>query len=138
VAHHPVKGIGYLKVKPKERYLSREEIQLLLDACSGDLRDLVMLSLGTRMRATEVLTIDRDHTDPKRGVVTLVDTKNGDRRLVPLPSDMVAMFQQRPLPIREWFPGWTLDRLVHGMSCVRHATGKFARGNLSHLAPYLR
>jgi len=24
VGHHPVKGIGYLKVKPKERYLSRE------------------------------------------------------------------------------------------------------------------
>jgi integrase len=121
VVHHPVKGIGYLKVKPKERYLSREEIRLLLDACSGDLQDLIMLSLGTGMRATEVLTIDRDHTDLKRGVVTLVDTKNGDRRLVPLPSDVVAMLQQRPAPIREWFSGWNLYRLVHAMSrAIQH------------------
>lgn len=93
VAQHPVKGIGYLRVKPKERYLSREEIQGLLYACAGDLKDLVMLSLGAGMRATEVLTIDRDPTDPKRGVVTLIDTKNGDRSLVPLPSVIVTMFQ---------------------------------------------
>lgn len=71
VAYHPVKGVGYLRVKPKERYLSREEIHLLLDACSGDLRDLVTLSVGTGMRATEVLTLDRDHTDLKNGVATL-------------------------------------------------------------------
>jgi len=75
VAHHPVKGIGYLRVKPKERYLSREEIRLLLDACSDDLRDLVTLSLGTGMRASEDAHLDRDHTDLKRGMVTLVDTR---------------------------------------------------------------
>ena len=80
VAKHPVRGIGYLRVKPKERYLSRGEIQILLNACSGDLRDLVVLSLGTGMRATEVLTLDRDHTDLKVGTATLIDTKNGDRR----------------------------------------------------------
>ena len=74
-------------MKPKERYLSHEEIHLFLKACSGDLRDLVLLSLRTGMRATEVLTVDRDHTDLKHGMVTLVDTKNGDRRLVPLPSE---------------------------------------------------
>jgi site-specific recombinase XerD len=55
VAHHPVKGVGYFKTKQKERYLSLEEIRLLLYACSGDLRDLVMLSLGTGIRATEAL-----------------------------------------------------------------------------------
>lgn len=123
VSHHPVRGIGYLKVKPKDRYLSLEEIRLLLDACSGDLRDLVTLSLGTGMRATEVLTLDRDHTDLKHGMVTLMDTKNGDRRLVPLPSDVVAMLQQRPAPIREWFPGWNLDKLVHAMSRVIQQAG---------------
>jgi integrase len=49
----------------------------------------------------------------KNGMVTLVDTKNGDRRLVPLSSDVVAMFQQRPAPIRKYFPGWNLGRLTH-------------------------
>jgi integrase len=123
VAHHPVKGIGYLKVKPKERYLSLEEIPLLLKACSGDLRDLVMLSLGTGMRATEALAVDREHTDLKRGLATLIDTKNGDRRLVPLPSDVVAMFQHRLTPIRAWFPGWDLARLIHTLRRVTQQAG---------------
>ena len=47
-----------------------------------DIYVLVTLSLGTGMRATEVLTLDRDHTDLKRGTATLIDTKNVDRRLV--------------------------------------------------------
>src|SRR6185295_5054457 len=77
----------------------------------------------TGMRATEVLTLDRDHTDLKRGVVTLVDTKNGDRRLVPLPSDVVTMFQQRPAPIREWFSGWSLEKLVLTVRRVTQQVG---------------
>jgi integrase len=75
------------------------------------------------MRATEALTLNRDHTDLKHGVATLVDTKNGDRCLVPLPSDVVAMFQQRPAPIREWFPGWNLYKLVHAMSRIIQQVG---------------
>jgi integrase len=39
-------------------------------------------------------------------------------RLVPLPSDVVAVLQQRPVPIREWFSGWNLYRLVHTISRV--------------------
>ena len=100
-------------MKSKECYLGLEEIQLLLKVCTGDLRDLVMLSLETGMRTTEVLTIDRDHTDLKHGTVTLINTKNGDRRLVPLPSEVVTMFRQRPAPIREWFPKWNLGRMTH-------------------------
>jgi site-specific recombinase XerD len=37
--HHPVKGLGRLKTPIKERYLCHEEIQQLLDASSGDLKD---------------------------------------------------------------------------------------------------
>jgi integrase len=75
------------------------------------------------MRATEVLTSDRDHTDLKRGTATLMDTKNGDRRLVPLPSEVVTVLQQRPVPIREWFPGWTLGKLMNAFHRVCHRIG---------------
>jgi integrase len=57
VQHHPVKGIGYLKIHQKDRYLAHEEIQRLLDACEEDLRGMVILGLGTGVRASEVLAL---------------------------------------------------------------------------------
>lgn len=110
--HHPAKGIRKLRANRKERYLTRDEIRTVLDKTDGDLHDMVMLALGTGMRASEVLSLDRDHVDLKRGVVTLADTKNGDKRVVPLPPQVVAMLSQRPIPLREWFPGWHLARLT--------------------------
>jgi integrase len=89
VAHHPVRGVGYLKAHRKDRYLSHEEIQQLLNACTGDMRAMVILALGTGMRASEVLGLDRDHVNMKNRAVVLVDTKNGDRRVVPLPPEVI-------------------------------------------------
>jgi integrase len=109
--HHPTRGIGALKANQKTRYLSREEIQLLIGVCDGDLRDMVILALGTGMRASEVLGLDRDHVDLKQGVAILPDTKNHDRRIVPLPPQVVDVLQQRPSPLRELFPGWYIQKL---------------------------
>ena len=111
--NHPVKGRERLATPCKERYLSHEEIQQLLSAGTGDLRDMVTLALGTGMRASEVLGLDRDHVDLKRTVAMLPDTKNGDRRLVPLPPLVIEMLTHRPAPLRELFPGWNLSRLEH-------------------------
>jgi integrase len=110
--HHPVKGIGYLKTPWRERYLPREEIQQLLSARNGDIRDMVILALGTGMHASEVLGLDRDQVDVKNHVARLVDTKNGDYRIVPLPPTVIEMLTRRPAPLRELFPGWTLYRLI--------------------------
>ncbi len=121
--HHPVKGLGRLKTPIKERYLSHEEIQQLLDASSGDLKDMIIVTLGTGMRASEVLGLDRDQLDIKNAVVKLNDSKNGDRRLVPLPPQVITTLQQRPAPLRELFPGWPLDKLMRNV----HRVAKRAR-----------
>ena len=111
--NHPVRGREKLATPCKERYLSHEEIQQLLSACTGELRDMVIIALGSGMRASEVLNLDRDHLDLKRAVAVLPDTKNGDRRLVPLPPLVIEMLTHRPAPLRELFPGWNLSRLEH-------------------------
>lgn len=95
----------------KDRYLTREEIQRLLAATSGDLHDMVVLALGAGVRAFEVLSLDRDHVNLTQAVAILPDTKNHDRRVVPLPPHVVETLQLRPTPLRELFPGWVLDRL---------------------------
>jgi integrase len=39
-------------------------------------------------------------------VVILPDTKNGDRRVVPLPEEVAVVFQRRPIPLMgKWFAG---------------------------------
>jgi integrase len=120
-AHHPVRGVGYLKASRKDRYLTRDEIDRLLAVCRRNLRDMVILALGTGMRASEVLSLDREQVDLKRQVVILPDTKNGDRRIVPLPPEVVTMFQRRPTPLGRWFAGG-LGNLEKGfLRAVRRA-----------------
>jgi integrase len=79
--------------KPKEgrgrcRFLSDDERQGLLDACrkstSPHLYKVVVLALSTGMRRGEVLTLRWPQVDLTRNRVTLLHTKNGDRRAVPL------------------------------------------------------
>ena len=87
VHHHRVKRGGLLKNtnQSKERYLSHEEIDRLLETCQGDLRDMLILALGTGMRASEVLGLDREQIDVKNTVMKLKDSKKSERRTIPLP-----------------------------------------------------
>lgn len=79
--------------KPKEprgrlRFLSDDEQARLLNTCQGsdnpDLFDVVILALSTGMRQGEILALTWRDIDFKRGTVTVENSKNGDRRLLPL------------------------------------------------------
>jgi integrase len=84
---------------------------------------MIMVALGTGMQASEVLNLDREQIDLKNAVVKLKDSKNGDRRLVPLPPQVVNVLQQRPTSLRALFPGWLLDRLTKTMQRVTKQAG---------------
>ena len=75
------------------------------------------------MRASEVLFLDREHVNLVQSVAVLPDTKNHDRRIVPLSPEVVETFQRRPAPLREWLPSWNLMKLVYAMRKAAHAAG---------------
>lgn len=52
-----------------------------------------LVALETAMRAGEILSLDRSTVDYVRRVATLIDTKNGDRREVPLSSKAAALLK---------------------------------------------
>jgi len=90
--------------KPKEprgrvRFLSDEERRKLLDACRKSrnkaLHDVVVLALSTSMRRNEILHLTWDAVDLERGTITLEDTKNGERRMVPLVGHALNLMQER-------------------------------------------
>jgi integrase len=106
---HGVKELRWLErnpceliKKPKEaqgrvRFLSDEERVGLLDACRPhrDLYLAVVLSLTTGARQGEVMSLRWGQIDFTRQVITLHDTKNGERRALPLVGEAFTLLQER-------------------------------------------
>ncbi len=94
-----------LKVtRPKEprgriRFLSDEEHTRLLTACqaseSPDLYPAVILALSTGARAQELLGLRWPQVDLPRKVATLHETKNGERRVLPLAGPALELLRER-------------------------------------------
>ncbi len=66
------------------RFLSVEECQALIEACIPHLRPIVVTALHTGMRRSEILGLTWDRVDLKHGFLLLDQTKNGERREVPI------------------------------------------------------
>lgn len=80
---NPVSGIELLAENNKRiRYLEREEIKTLIDNCDKYFRPVVITALNTGMRRGEIINLKWENVDPKRGIIYLLDTKNGTQREV--------------------------------------------------------
>lgn len=106
---YAVKPLGWLEKNPCERvskskesagrvrFLSDDELKRLLDTCrpQADLYLAVVLSLSTGGRQSEIMMLRWTQIDFKRQVITLFETKNGDRRSLPLVGESFALLQER-------------------------------------------
>ncbi len=81
------------------RRLSLSEESGLLEACDlygGDLPHIVRLALETWMRRGELAGMTWELVDLKKRTVTLLDTKNGEKRIVPLLKLAVRILSDLP------------------------------------------
>lgn len=79
------------------RYLSREEIQALIEACTPHLRPVVVTALNTGMRKEEILSLEwGKHVDLRHGFILLQKTKNGEKREVPINGTLRGTLAQIP------------------------------------------
>lgn len=96
---HPLSKI---KKRPEPRgrvrYLSDEERERLLKACRGSgsqfLYPVVILALSTGARQGEILNIRYRDVDLTRKAIILHDTKNKERRVLPLAGHALALMQE--------------------------------------------
>ena len=65
------------------RFLEQEEIIGLLSNCNDTLKPIVVTALNTGMRLGEILGLHWQDIDFQRGIISLHDTKNGERRELP-------------------------------------------------------
>ncbi|MFA5093477.1 MAG: site-specific integrase [Candidatus Omnitrophota bacterium] len=85
VISNPVSKVKLFKVPEKRiRYLEKEEINRLLANCCEHLKPIVIVALHTGMRKGEILGLRWHDIDIKRGIIHLLDTKNGEKREVPM------------------------------------------------------
>lgn len=96
--------------KARERRLSRDEERYLLAAAEhSDVVDsdgksranpwiapIVRFALSTAMRQGEILALKWRYVDKQKRTATLVDTKNGDRRVVSLAPSALAVLDALP------------------------------------------
>jgi integrase len=86
----------------RSRFLTDEEMGRLIVSCEESgcsyLKTFVLIALNTGMRRNEILNLTRHSIDWQNRLVTLVDTKNGETRHVPLNDTAIEAL--RALPIR--------------------------------------
>ncbi|MGO9611707.1 MAG: tyrosine-type recombinase/integrase [Dissulfurispiraceae bacterium] len=75
------------------RYLSKDECRTLLDNCYGHLKPIVTFALNTGCRRGEILSLKWDNVDLKHGFISLIKTKNGECRNIPINDTLRAVLQ---------------------------------------------
>ncbi len=78
------------------RFLSQEECQALIEACSPHLKPIVITALNTGMRRGEILGLKWSQVDLRHGFILLERTKNGERREIPINSTLRATLEAIP------------------------------------------
>jgi len=83
------------------RYLTEDEYSRLLVACGKTraakwLTPIVAIAVNTGMRQGEIMGLRWDQIDMKNQMILLTDTKNGDRREVPLNEAARGAFSSLP------------------------------------------
>lgn len=96
---NPFKGISLFPERPRERFLTPDEVGKLLSELEKDsnelLRDFVKLSLLTGVRKSNLASMRWKDVDLEYGTWRLEDTKNGSSQVVPLGAFEVQILRRR-------------------------------------------
>jgi len=121
----------------RDRILSEEEYQRLLDAASPHLRRLILCAYETGMRAGELKKLTWDKIDFKTGFIRLAaeDTKTNEKRAVPISMTLRATLEEirkeqregKVAPIGGYVFTWRGNPMTEGWKTAFHAACRRAR-----------
>jgi len=95
---NPVQQIRKPKLpKGRDRRLNPGELDRIVEAsCSPLLPEIIRFALETAMRRGEITGMTWKLVDLKKRTATLLDTKNGEKRIVPLSLEAVRILSGIP------------------------------------------
>jgi len=131
ISDNPFRRVSKLKENGgRNRFLSREELHNLFECCKKSknlhLYGMVLIAASMGLRFGETANLRWKHVDFVNGFVTLETTKNGDRRVVPLPDQLAKYLKnlERQKPPEEFlFPSKDPSKR-HAPSLIRKAFQK--------------
>jgi len=93
----PVTHVRPLRVNNRRlRYLSQEDIRSLLAVADDHLRPMLITALHTGLRRGEMFALTWQEIDLTLGVIRVLQTKNGERREIPMSHTLRETLQQLP------------------------------------------
>ncbi len=84
---NPVKGVRFFREdEGRVRFLEKEEIKRLYDACPSYLKPIIALAVSAGMRKGEILSLKWLDVDFRRRIITILKTKGQKKRKIPIGS----------------------------------------------------
>ncbi|GAB6042324.1 tyrosine-type recombinase/integrase [Endothiovibrio diazotrophicus] len=122
---NPVSAIRKPKLpRGRDRRLEEDEETRLLEAAESPYREAIALAIETGMRAGELRSLEWRNINLRVRTAILDDTKNGERRVVPLSSRAVEVLRELPRRADGFvFPTMTADGLSQGFRRVCRRAG---------------
>lgn len=124
---NPVEAVRKPKLpQGRDRRLVDDEEQRLLDACRAtnpELALIVTIAIETAMRQGEIMGMTWSMVNLPRRTITLSDTKNGSKRVVPLSTKAIEVLKALPHRIDGKVWSYTADGLRASYSKAANRAG---------------
>lgn len=75
------------------RFLMPHEFQIVLSNCEDFLKPIVTIATHTGMRKGELLGLQWDQVNVEQGIITILDTKNSERKDIPMDETVKALLK---------------------------------------------
>lgn len=94
---NPLRDVKPLKVPPgRVRYLELDQVGTMIEACPAWLRPIVIISMNTGLRRSEILGLRRQDVDLNNRLIILEQTKNNERKIVPMNKTTYKVIRSLP------------------------------------------
>lgn len=90
------KLIRFDKEKPRNRILDNDQLARLLEVCSGQLRQIVLVAINTGMRRGEIFGLKWENVNLEGSQIEVKHTKSGDDRTIPINSFLFDVLVSMP------------------------------------------
>ncbi len=127
IKESPAKKVKFLKPKGSDRrvkFLMPDEVQTLISNCPENIKSIVTVALHTGLRRSELLCLKWEQIDLERGIITVMDSKNSDRRDIPMNKTVQDVFKGMEKKGLYVFEGITLPIIKYGFNNVRIKAGR--------------
>ncbi len=121
---NPVKSIRMPSPpEGRDRRLKTGELDKILENTSEEMGRIIRFALETGMRRSEIAGMTWESIDLKKRVVTLSETKNGTKRIVPLSRESLRILSEIPRRIDGKVWGVAPDTISQDFAQACHKSG---------------